>query len=96
MLIDRLEKLGFRTNIGKVKALGITVGIGGAMLISFYRGLELKFWSINIHLPKMNNSQQKHDGSNNYILGFVCASGSCISYALWLIIQVQLDFYFLN
>ncbi|KAK8567881.1 hypothetical protein V6N12_006451 [Hibiscus sabdariffa] len=41
-----LEKLAFRTMARKAKVLGTVIGIGGAMLLTFYKGLQ---FNINPH-----------------------------------------------
>ncbi|XP_065872122.1 WAT1-related protein At1g25270-like [Euphorbia lathyris] len=85
------EKLGLKTGVGKAKTLGTLIGIGGAMLITLYRGVELKLWSTNVHLLKAKASAQNGHVSSNYIVGFVTAFGSCVCYAVWLMIQTKMS-----
>ena len=86
---DRLEKLGFGTMTGKAKVLGTLIGIGGAMLLTFYKGVQINMGST--HLDLLNHGSHRaassHPGSANHLLGALLALGSCISYALWLNIQ---------
>ncbi|KAL4302032.1 hypothetical protein GQ457_10G021950 [Hibiscus cannabinus] len=54
-----LEKLALRTMAGKAKVVGTVIGIGGAMLLTFYKGLQ---FSISTHIDLLPNG---HHGSNS-------------------------------
>ncbi|CAL9119174.1 unnamed protein product [Musa textilis] len=91
----RLERLGIRTNYGRAKVLGTLLGLGGAMLLTFYKGAGIELWSTNINLSE----QQDHGGhhlaaphseSGNRVMGSFLAVASCLCYAVWLIIQAKL------
>ncbi|KAJ9158860.1 hypothetical protein P3X46_024404 [Hevea brasiliensis] len=84
-----LEKLRLRTTVGKAKVFGLSIGIGGAMLLTFYKGVEIKIWSTNVHLLKHSHQIQASHFTGNYILGSAMALGSCLSFALWLILQLM-------
>ncbi|XP_021618970.1 WAT1-related protein At1g25270 isoform X2 [Manihot esculenta] len=87
-----LEKLGLKTIVGKAKVLGLSIGICGAMLLTFYKGVEITIWSTNFHLLKHSHHQiQKTHFAGNHFLGSSLAFGSCISYALWLILQTKIS-----
>ncbi|KAG6646699.1 hypothetical protein CIPAW_07G026200 [Carya illinoinensis] len=88
----RLEKLSLGTIAGKAKVLGTLMGIGGAMLLTFYRGAEINVWSTDVDL--LHHGQHQIGGhsaespeSENLLLGSILALGSCLSFASWLIIQ---------
>ncbi|URE08289.1 EamA-like transporter family [Musa troglodytarum] len=90
-----LERLGIRTNYGRAKVLGTLLGLGGAMLLTFYKGAGIQLWSTNINLSE----QQDHGGhhlaaphseSGNRVMGSFLAVASCLCYAVWLIIQAKL------
>ncbi|XP_016651513.1 PREDICTED: WAT1-related protein At5g07050-like [Prunus mume] len=49
-VIFRLEKLSLQTTTGKVKIIGIVIGIGGAMVFNLYRGKEINMWSTHVDL----------------------------------------------
>lgn len=73
---------------GKAKILGTLLGIGGAMILTFYKGIEVKLWSTNSHFLKQTTMGLViHDGQNRLVGSFL-ALGSCFSYAAWLIVQV--------
>lgn len=90
----RLERLNLRSIAGKAKVLGTLMGIGGAMVLTFYKGVEINIWSTHVDL--LHSSQQQnnhlatsaHADSGNRLLGCLLSLGSCIGFALWLIIQV--------
>ncbi|GMH08640.1 hypothetical protein Nepgr_010480 [Nepenthes gracilis] len=87
-----MERLGLRTVTGKAKVVGTLIGIGGAMLLTFYKGLEIKLWRTNVHLVKQQGQLYRyhpHDG--NRVLGALLSVGSSLSYASWLIIQAKMS-----
>ncbi|KAJ9160031.1 hypothetical protein P3X46_025472 [Hevea brasiliensis] len=89
-----LEKVGLKTLAGKAKVLGTVMGIGGAMLLTFYRGPEINVWKTHINLLKRYQSHESHLGSSshgNRALGSLLSLGNCFSYASWLIIQATMS-----
>ncbi|KAG6701312.1 hypothetical protein I3842_08G159000, partial [Carya illinoinensis] len=95
-----LERLALGTTAGKAKVLGTLIGLGGAMLLTFYKGPEINIWLTNVNLLRHDNSQHQsrgHDSTTlepeNRLLGCILALGSCLSYATWLIIQVIIYIY---
>ncbi|GMH29189.1 hypothetical protein Nepgr_031032 [Nepenthes gracilis] len=82
-----LERLRLGTIAGKAKMVGTLTCIGGAILLNFYKGKEIKLWSTDINLIK----QGQHLHSNNRVSGALMSIGSCISYALWLIVQAKMN-----
>ncbi|XP_047151121.1 WAT1-related protein At1g25270-like, partial [Vigna umbellata] len=55
-----LEKLSLRTASGRVKVLGPIIGIVGSMLLTFYRGEEIKMW--RFHTSLLHKNQKGHLG----------------------------------
>ncbi|KAG6702303.1 hypothetical protein I3842_07G027500 [Carya illinoinensis] len=47
-----LEKLSLGTIAGKAKVLGTLMGIGEAMLLTFYRGAEINIWSTHTKMSE--------------------------------------------
>ncbi|XP_023541477.1 WAT1-related protein At1g25270-like isoform X2 [Cucurbita pepo subsp. pepo] len=85
----RLEKLNITTTGGKAKVVGTLLGIGGAMILTFYKGVELNLWSTHVDL--LHNSgghvaDTEHD-IRSQLLGSVLGFAGCVSYGLWLIVQ---------
>ncbi|XP_027347580.1 WAT1-related protein At1g25270-like [Abrus precatorius] len=87
-----LEKLNMRSSAGKAKVLGTILGIGGSMLLTFYKGLEINVRSFGINLLQKNGHVATlHTDSDHKFLGVLCGFGSCFSFALWLIIQSKMS-----
>ncbi|XP_048135574.1 WAT1-related protein At1g68170-like [Rhodamnia argentea] len=87
-----LEKVRLRTVAGKAKVAGTLMGIGGAMLLTFYKGVEVNLWSTHVNLlHHVAATQQGREGSSNLLLGSLLVVASCFCYALWLIIQAKMS-----
>ncbi|XP_021862634.1 WAT1-related protein At1g68170 [Spinacia oleracea] len=88
----RLESVSLKKLPAIAKVLGSLLGMAGAMLMTFYKGVQIKLWTTNIHLPNVPSgaSSHKHDGLN-LVWGTLLALGSCLSFAAWLIVQVKLS-----
>ncbi|XP_012073992.1 WAT1-related protein At1g68170 [Jatropha curcas] len=91
-----LEKLAIRTLAGKAKVVGTLMGIGGAMLLTFYKGVEINIWKTQIDLLKdykSNGDGVVHLASSHskHALGCLLAVASSFSYAFWLIIQAKMS-----
>lgn len=94
-IFDRLEKLNWRLEEGKAKIIGTIISIGGAMLMIFYKGVEINIWNSNINLMHPLDDQNGivepiPVNFSSKLLGVPCGIGSCCSFSLWLIIQVSL------
>ncbi|XVE94009.1 hypothetical protein REPUB_Repub01dG0243400 [Reevesia pubescens] len=89
-----LEKLAFGTMAGRAKVLGTLIGIGGAMLLTFYKGIQINM-DRSTHLDFLHHGRHgaatSHPGSSHHLLGALLALGSCIFYALWLNIQAKMS-----
>ncbi|MBA0677092.1 hypothetical protein Goari_018514 [Gossypium aridum] len=91
-IIMGLEKLGFRTMAGRAKVLGTVIGIGGAMLLTFYKGLQINMGSTHFHLLLSHGPISSNAPStNHHLLGALLALTSCISFSLWLNIQAKMS-----
>ncbi|KAH7575624.1 hypothetical protein JRO89_XS02G0166800 [Xanthoceras sorbifolium] len=91
-----LEKLGIKTAAGKAKVIGTLMGIGGAMLLTFFKGVEINFFSTHLDLLHHNQLHSghvpsSHASSSEHLLGLLLALGSCFSYAFWLIVQTKMS-----
>ena len=84
-----MEKLNVRTAAGKAKVMGTIIGIGGSMLLTYFKGQEINVKSFGTNLLQKNEQVVAlHTDSGKKFLGVLCGFGSCFSFALWLIIQV--------
>ncbi|WOL02324.1 WAT1-related protein [Canna indica] len=92
----RLERLRIRTNYGQAKILGTLLGLGGAMLLTFYKGVDIKLWPADINLVDRldhrshPSAMHPHSDFGNRIAGSFMAVASCLCFSLWLIIQAKL------
>ncbi|ESW20449.1 hypothetical protein PHAVU_006G210200 [Phaseolus vulgaris] len=86
------EKLNFQRASGKAKVLGTITGVGGAMMLTFLKGVEINIWTSHINLlHKKGTRGTQNDDSGSKVLGVFCGFGSCFCFALWLIVQAQMS-----
>ncbi|XP_047168512.1 WAT1-related protein At1g25270-like isoform X1 [Vigna umbellata] len=86
------EKLNFQRAAGKAKVLGTITGVGGAMMLTFLKGVEINIWTSHINLlHKKGTTETLNGDSGSKLLGVFCGLGSCLCFALWLIIQAQMS-----
>ncbi|GAV80282.1 EamA domain-containing protein [Cephalotus follicularis] len=91
-VIFGLEKLKLRTRESQAKVLGTSIGLGGAMLLTFYNGVEINILSTNVDLLELVKPDKSHVATHsNQGLGVILSVGSCIAYSLWLIIQTKMS-----
>ncbi|EOX92385.1 hypothetical protein QUC31_003615 [Theobroma cacao] len=92
-VILRLESLGIRKLAGQAKLVGIFLSIGGAMILTFYKGEEINLWSTNINIAQHGADQatRKHALLGNQVLGSLLALAACVSFAIWYIIQAKIS-----
>ncbi|KAG5594498.1 hypothetical protein H5410_035730 [Solanum commersonii] len=86
-----LERLNLKTRGGQAKVLGTLIGIGGAMLLTFYKGMEIKTWSIKLDFKEHVAASQQNQKPYAHILGPILAICSCFSSALSLIFQAKIS-----
>ncbi|KAF4369727.1 hypothetical protein G4B88_022125 [Cannabis sativa] len=60
-----LEKLNLGSSSGKAKVLGTLVGIGGAMLLTLYKGVEINIWSTHVNFLNHGQHNLNHVVSTN-------------------------------
>ncbi|KAJ0971983.1 hypothetical protein J5N97_019942 [Dioscorea zingiberensis] len=91
-VIFRLEKLGIKTVTGRAKIIGTLLGIGGAMLLTFYKGVEINIWPKSINLLKNHHDGShsvSHQDQGELVKGLLLALASCICYSIWMIVQAK-------
>ncbi|XP_038889633.1 WAT1-related protein At1g25270-like isoform X2 [Benincasa hispida] len=92
----RVEKLRVGTMGGKAKVVGTVVGIGGAMISTFYQGIQIQIPTTHFNVLHHNPAPQVHvassyDSFTRRLLGSIFALASCAAYALWLIAQGKMN-----
>ncbi|KAE9591871.1 hypothetical protein Lal_00039081 [Lupinus albus] len=93
-LLFGLETLNLRAAGGRAKMTGTIIGIGGAMILTFIKGVQINIFSFHINLFNHKNSNVVHPQVSShgmFILGAFSSFASNISYALWLIIQAKMS-----
>ncbi|XP_031251765.1 WAT1-related protein At1g68170-like [Pistacia vera] len=88
-----LEKVaGIWTLAGKAKVVGTLIGIVGAMVLTFCKGVEIKIWSTNINLLDQNVSQvHQSESLAKTLFGCLLSVVGCFLFGMWLIIQAKMS-----
>ncbi|KVI01792.1 Drug/metabolite transporter [Cynara cardunculus var. scolymus] len=75
-VLFRLESVNLGQMGGKAKVIGTLMGVGGAMLLTFYKGPSINIWSTHFHLlpkrvqPRVGDVASTHQNSfNDHIIG---------------------------
>ncbi|OAY75860.1 WAT1-related protein [Ananas comosus] len=69
-----LESLALRTLSGQAKVLGTLVGVGGAMLLTFYKGVAINLWSTHLNLVKSHHGGASNQEAGNRGMGSLLAA----------------------
>ncbi|TYG74756.1 hypothetical protein ES288_D04G207900v1 [Gossypium darwinii] len=88
----KMEKLAIKTSAGKAKVCSTLIGIGGAMIFIFYKGIDVNIWSTDVNILKHHHQQvPSYHGTGQFIIGAFLGLLSCVSFCLWLIIQAKMS-----
>ncbi|GJN25952.1 hypothetical protein PR202_gb13841 [Eleusine coracana subsp. coracana] len=100
-VIFRYERLAVRSFSGQAKLAGTLLGVGGAMLLTLYKGADITPWHSHVDLvatlTSMSSQQMSMMSMSNsmssqqMVMGSMLVMGSCFFYALWLILQARLS-----
>ncbi|KAB5520779.1 hypothetical protein DKX38_025098 [Salix brachista] len=93
-VLFRMETLSVNNARGIAKVAGTATCIGGAMLLTFYKGVEISIWHTNIDLLKYhhNHHQKNAAGSaKQQMSGLAIALIACVFYAFWVILQAKIN-----
>nr|KYP42106.1 Auxin-induced protein 5NG4 [Cajanus cajan] len=90
------EKLNLKVAEGRAKVIGTIIGISGAMVMTFFRGIEINIWSSKINLMHPHQNQNGHVALHHAdfrskLLGISCAIGSSCFFSSWFIIQAKMN-----
>ncbi|XP_044436808.1 WAT1-related protein At1g09380 [Triticum aestivum] len=86
------ERLSLSHWPGRMKLLGAAVGVAGTMVVSFCKGthLPLPYLHFHDHAHAGAPTAAPHPhGARDMAAGTLCLCGSCISYALWFVVQTR-------
>ncbi|XP_042488586.1 WAT1-related protein At1g09380-like [Macadamia integrifolia] len=87
-----LETVGIKRRSGQAKVVGTILCVGGAMLMSFYKGSLIHMVKSSIHWSYVGNMQNRDSSSeSNLFLGPLLIVASCIAWSLWFIIQAKMS-----
>lgn len=85
----RMEKPNLGTSAGNAKLLGTLVGIGGAMILTLYKGRRLFNWSVHSDLLQhVSSSPPQGASAKSHMWGIMLALATSFNFSLWFIIQV--------
>ncbi|KAK1296331.1 WAT1-related protein [Acorus calamus] len=85
----RIEKLGLSSNAGRMKILGTVVCVGGALMTGLYRGITLVHG--DTHFGLHARAQTVAPVMTNMTRGTLFLCCSCLSYAVWFLVQGALN-----
>lgn len=87
-----LERVGIRSLAGQAKVLGTLICVGGAMLLTLYKGMPINLWPSPLDLRGgPGNANNNGSDSENLTKGSVLVVASCVSWSSWFIIQAKLS-----
>ncbi|KAF8401260.1 hypothetical protein HHK36_012193 [Tetracentron sinense] len=87
-----IETVGIERKAGQAKVLGTILCVGGAMLMSFYKGSLIDIGESSIHWRYAENMRERNSSNeNNTFLGPLLVVASCIAWAGWFILQAKLS-----
>jgi len=86
-----METLSLNNARGIANVAGTAICIGGAMLLTFYQGIEINIWHTNINLLKYhhNHHQNTVGSTKQQMFGLAISLIACVFYAFWVILQVK-------
>ncbi|XP_024017069.1 WAT1-related protein At5g64700-like [Morus notabilis] len=87
-LITRTEKLDLRTRQGKIKTFGVLLSLVGALVASLNKGKEL--YVVYHHQHGDSHTATTQNSHDHWVRGATLIIASCLSRALWFIVQRKL------
>ncbi|EXB38594.1 Auxin-induced protein 5NG4 [Morus notabilis] len=87
-LITKTEKLDLRTKQGKIKTFGVLLSLVGALVASLYKGNEL--YIVYHHQHRDSQTVTTQNSHAHWARGTILIIASCLTRALWFIVQRKL------
>ncbi|KAM0046478.1 hypothetical protein Hdeb2414_s0009g00316811 [Helianthus debilis subsp. tardiflorus] len=72
---NMMERLGWKTTPGSAKIMGTALGVGGAMWLTFYKGVDIHLWKTNVNLLNGHHHSSHVLYSSNRVMGSIFAIG---------------------
>ncbi|CAK7328524.1 unnamed protein product [Dovyalis caffra] len=88
-LFFRMETFSLDNARGIAKVAGTAICIGGAMLLTFYKGTDINIWHTKINLLK--HHQNTVGSTKQQVMGMAIALIACVFYAFWVILQAKIN-----
>ncbi|CAM0944018.1 unnamed protein product [Alopecurus aequalis] len=85
----RLETVDVRSKAGVAKISGTLVSVGGAMLLSLYKGAALTHTTSSAQ-EHINTSSSSSSSKGRWMLGSALLLVNCITFSLWMLLQGKL------
>ncbi|CAI9111079.1 OLC1v1011216C1 [Oldenlandia corymbosa var. corymbosa] len=90
-IIFRMEKLAFRNWSCRAKVLGTIVSVGGAFIVTLYKGPKIVLSSpSSSHAASLHNSASVLASQSNWALGGLFLTAEYILVPMWYIVQTQI------
>ncbi|CAL4900361.1 unnamed protein product [Urochloa decumbens] len=99
-LAFRHERLAIHHPSGQAKLAGTFLGVGGATLLTFYKGPDITPWNSHVNLAAAlaqraaaasGRSPHHPAAAPDFAMGSLLCISSCFFAALWLIVQAELS-----
>ncbi|XP_068660530.1 WAT1-related protein At1g09380 [Aristolochia californica] len=88
----RMETVRIKTVEGQAKVWGTVLCVGGAMLMTFYKGKLINTWESSIHWSYAESLTKEVSGNeHHYVLGSMLVVVSCLCWAIWFIVQAKMS-----
>lgn len=88
----RLESADMKSKAGRGKVLGTMVCVGGAMLLTFYKGMALTNTSHSqaMAYTSQTSSPDSHEKAHKWTIGSIMLLGACLCWSSWFLIQAKI------
>ncbi|XP_020600177.1 WAT1-related protein At3g30340-like [Phalaenopsis equestris] len=86
----RLERVDLKIKSGKMKILGATVCVAGAMLLTLYKGTALTSPPDNFKSSQQQEESINHIRTWKWVLGSVALFGACFCWSSWFLVQSKI------
>ncbi|KAK1645870.1 hypothetical protein QYE76_063675 [Lolium multiflorum] len=85
----RAERLSLACWPGRTKLLGAAVGVAGTMVVSLCKGTHLLLPHLRVSHSHGAKPVTSVHGGQNMVVGTLFLVSSCVSYALWFVVQAR-------
>ncbi|KAK9147103.1 hypothetical protein Sjap_007006 [Stephania japonica] len=87
-----METVGIKRRAGQAKVIGTILCVGGAMLMSFYKGRLIKIGKSPIDWRYAESMRERNSGNEeSTFIGPLLIVGSCVAWAGWFIVQTKMS-----